>query len=293
MQDDLIHALEPAHANDKKIILKTTSLSPAPGDSSSNANRNRRQASISSQSTKSQRSSKTAVFAVLASIFVVAALAGALFLTGTIRIPGFLGYETYPDIVGLTLPQAQQALEEAGFSLDDLVVQEEISDSVNTGRVISSSEKAGAIIKNDTDLTITISKGSSFLITDYTGEYLEDVEAELEEQGVSLDIQVEYQGAADTNPGIILEQQLLSPGDRIDPDANESIKFIVSSYPTITISSDLIGMDIDSAKAWLNEQGIAVVCKNVYGTGTVVSVYPAVGSTYTQSGSESVVTLYY
>lgn len=131
---------------------------------------------------------------------------------------------------------------------------------------------------------------------DYTSRSLSEVQAELQAKGVTLNIEVEYQGAKDMDPGIILEQSGLNPGDRIDPDANETIKFVVSEYPTITIPYDLIGKDVNEAQAELNALGIAVLPiqqEGGSGSNIVVAVSPDVGSEYTQEGTDSVVTLYY
>jgi beta-lactam-binding protein with PASTA domain len=90
-----------------------------------------------------------------------------------------------------------------------------------------------------------------------------------------------------------LSQKKLKAGTRIDPNANETIQFVVSQNPTIVIPESLIGMDVNEAKESLNDQGIAVVLSGSGDTGVVVNVSPSVGSTYTQEGSDSVVTLYY
>ena len=131
---------------------------------------------------------------------------------------------------------------------------------------------------------------------DYTGLYVTDVLNEFEKEGVQLNIKIEYEGKKDTNPGIILQQKDLKVGQRIDPDANETITFIVCEYPTIKISKDYIGKDVQQVKEELNELGIAVVIKPAVSNPvyyTVVQIDPDVGSTYTQEGTDSVVTLYY
>ena len=95
---------------------------------------------------------------------------------------------------------------------------------------------------------------------------------------------------ADTNPGYILEQKGLTVGSRIDPDEEQTITFVVASYPQVTISQDWIGQSYQSVYRQLNAMGIAVVQS---GSGsTIVSVSPSVGSIYTQEGSNSYITLY-
>lgn len=224
---------------------------------------------------------------------VVVVLVGSL--TGIMRFSGFLGYQTMPQVENLTEEEAIDALKKANFNLDKVEFVEDVSDQVEAGVVIKSSYKKGEVIPGDSNIIITVCKGPSFLVEDYTGRSLVEVTEELLARGVNLDIQTEYKGVPDTNPGIILEQKDLSAGDRIDPEKGEKITFVVSQYPTITIGADLIGKDVDEAQRLLNEQGIAVlqVEQGTSGQRKVVSISPDVGSQYTQEGTDSVVTLYY
>lgn len=244
---------------------------------------------------KKKSSSRTAWISAITICVLCVLVLAVSFLSGWIRIPGLLGYETMPDVVDLTYEQAILKLEDAGFGDASIRSVEKVSDSVDAGDIISSSIAAGKVIKSDSDITLTVSKGPSYLISDYTGRSLDKVEEELREDGVNLQIDVTYQGAANTNPGIILEQNGLKPGDRIDPDAGETISFTVSQYPTITLDASLIGMDVSEAKDYLNSLGAAVmlVQSGYSGSNLVVDVWPPVGSEYTQEGTDSVVTLYY
>ena len=227
---------------------------------------------------------------VVALIFLIASL------TGIMRFSGFLGYQTMPEVISLNQEEALEALEESNFDLSHIEFKEGISDKYDVGIVIDSNYDEGEIIPGDSNIVLTISKGPSFLIEDYTSRSLNEVQAELESKGVSLNIEIEYQGIKDMEPGIILEQSGLEPGDRIDPEGNETINFVVSEYPTITIPSDLIGKDVDEARDELNDLGIAVYKiqqEGGSGTGKVVAVSPDIGTEYTQEGTDSVVTLYY
>lgn len=213
---------------------------------------------------------------------------------GFIHIDGVFGYQTMPNVTKMTQEEAVAALKKEDFN--SITIEYAVSDKIEKDHVISANHKAGELVNTNEQIVLTLSKGPSFLVKDYTGEYLDDVLYELDQEGVVLDVQVEYSNAAETNPGIILEQQMLTPGERIDPDSNRKIKFIVSQYPTITIPEELIGMDVEEAKDLLNEMGVAVNTRQISGgsgSNEVVNVDPAVGTSYTQEGSESVVTLYY
>lgn len=224
--------------------------------------------------------------------------AGAFFLTGSlgwIQVPGFFGWQAMPDLTGLSQEEAQTVLNDVGLNDLKLVWQDKVSDSVAEGGIIQTEKKSGTPVRNGQAVVAYVSKGPSYLIGDYTGRYLDDVIAELMQNGVSLNIETEEKGQANTNPGIILEQRELQAGDRVDPDADERIVFVVSKYPSLTIPETLVGMNVDEAKVWLNDQGIAVVTRqNGYsGANKVTYTDPPAGSEYTQEGTNSVVTLYY
>lgn len=245
---------------------------------------------------KPKRSIAPYVLGGLGTVIVIVLMFMIASLTGLIRFSGFLGYQTMPEVVNLTQDEAMNVLKDANFDTSNIEIKEDVSDKVDEGIVISANYDEGEIIPGDADIILTISKGPSFLVEDYTSRSLSEVQAELQAKGVTLNIEVEYQGAKDMNPGIILEQSGLNPGDRIDPDANETIKFVVSEYPTITIPYDLIGKDVNEAQKELNSLGIAVLPiqqEGGSGSNIVVAVSPNVGSEYTQEGTDSVVTLYY
>jgi serine/threonine-protein kinase len=216
-------------------------------------------------------------------------------ITGVISLPAIFGYEQMPAVASLSQQEAIDLLTQSGIDEDNIVIQESLSDSVDEGFVISASIEEGNWLSKNDEIVLTVSKGGSYLINDYTGRYLDDVKKELQEDGVSLTYSINYLGVADTNPGIILEQSLLNPGDRVDPDGNAQIEFTVSQYPSITIDESLIGMDVSEAKEYLNSLGIAVslVQSGTSGSEVVTDVYPSIGTKYTQSGTDSVVILYY
>lgn len=184
---------------------------------------------------KPKRSFVPYVLGALGTIIAIVLMFMIASLTGLIRFSGFLGYQTMPEVVSLTQEEALNVLEDANFDTSNVEIKEDVSDKFDEGLVISANYDEGEIIPGDADIVLTISKGPSFLVEDYTSRSLSEVQAELLAKGVTLNIEVEYQGAKDMDPGIILEQSGLNPGDRIDPDANETIKFVVSEYPTITI----------------------------------------------------------
>ena len=239
-----------------------------------------------------KHSSKT--FGVLAGICVALIVCLSAFfvlsLSGTISLGGLFGQYTIPDVVEMSEEEAKETLVEAGFTQDQIKVEKEASDSVEVDHVISVSPEEGQKASQEDSIILTICKGPTYLIQDYTGQYLSDIEAQFKEEGLHIQIKVEEKAMANTNPGYILEQKGLKVGDRIDPDEDTTITFVVAAYPSIEITADLIGRNYDEVYEELNAMGIAVARS---GSGsTIVDVSPSVGTTYIQEGSDSYITLY-
>lgn len=231
--------------------------------------------------------------AIIISIIVLVLVAS---ITGLIKIDGFLGYQTMPDVKDLTQEEAIDTLQAAHFNTSKVKYEYRASDKYDEGKVIKSNYKEGEVILNDSKIVLTISKGATYLVPDFTDSSYADAQYQLSQNAPNVEINVEFKGTKDRDTGIILEQKGLKPGKRIDPDSNEKIYFVVSTYPSIVIPSDLIGQDVLSAKDELNDLGIAVVVTKIdggQGTNKVVSVSPDVGTEYVQEGTNSVVTLFY
>ena len=217
-------------------------------------------------------------------------------ITGIIKISGFLGYQTMPNVIGQTQEEAIDTLQDAHFNTSKVSYIYKANDKYEEGTIIKSSYKDGDVILNDSKIVLTVSKGSTYLVPDFTDGTFVDAEYELKKNCPNVKIVVEYKGKKDLDPGIVLKQKGLTPGTRIDPDGKETITFVVSSYPSIVIPSDLLGKDVLDAKDELNNLGIAVVLSKITdgsGSNKVVNVSPDVGTEYVQEGTDSVVTLYY
>ncbi|MDO4465893.1 MAG: Stk1 family PASTA domain-containing Ser/Thr kinase [Bacillota bacterium] len=231
------------------------------------------------------------------SIIVIALMFLFLTMFGFIRINGVMGYRKMPNLTNHSPEEAVRLLEEAKFETDHIVREEIVNDSVETGKVITTNIVPGDVVKKDTEIVLKVCKGPTFLVEDYTNQYLVDVQNNLANLGVVLNYEIEYRNTADMEPGVILEQSILNPGKRIDPVGNETIHFVVSQYPQIIVSQDWIGQDVDALIDYLHDQGIAVIKKpyanRIVGYNTVVNVMPGIGTLYVQEGTDSVIVLYY
>lgn len=288
---DLEHCLEPQYRNMKRLKLKSQTINMI------NVEKGHVEVEYVQEKEPETNSSNWFTYVLIASGIIISLILLLVIgsITGVLRFSGFLGYETLPDILDLSKSEAIETLENAHFSMDKVEFKEELSENVEKGNVIHVNETIGKIIPSDSKLVITISKGAGFEIDDYTSLSLEDVRQEFIRNNLNIKMNIEYRYDADTKPGTILEQQDLLEGDRIDPDQKNVITFVVAQYPSVVLSEDLIGMDVDKAKKQLNDIGIAVMIKQagLSQNRKVIAVSPDIGTKYVQEGTDSVVTLFY
>lgn len=285
---DMLYDLEHCRDRDQRGVGRLQLKNPSTQESQTGPSKSK----TGKEDKERKHSSKT--FGVLAGICVALIVCLSAFfvlsLSGTISLGGLFGQYTIPDVVEMSEEEAKETLVEAGFTQDQIKVEKEASDSVEVDHVISVSPEEGQKASQEDSIILTICKGPTYLIQDYTGQYLSDIEAQFKEEGLHIQIKVEEKAMANTNPGYILEQKGLKVGDRIDPDKETTITFVVAAYPSIEITADLIGRNYDEVYEELNAMGIAVARS---GSGsTIVDVSPSIGTTYVQEGSDSYITLY-
>lgn len=291
MLDDLEHCMDWNRKNEDRVIFETPNITKV------DVNDGHVQVEYSTEPPKPEKKKLPWKSIGLGALFV-AIVCALIFLSaaaaGWIHIDGFMGYQTIPDVVDMNTKEAKTALRNHKFK--NIKVEKVLNDSIEAGTVISTNYDAGEVIQSSNEIILTVSKGSGYLVKDYTGSTISEVQKELKKNDVKLKINIEYKNAADTNPDVILKQKGLKAGKRIDPDKTYEITFVVSRYPSIVIPEKLIGMEVNKAKEYLNDQGIAVVLSGISSNseeGVVVDVDPVVGASYTQEGSDSVVTLFY
>ncbi len=140
-----------------------------------------------------------------------------------------------PDVSGKTVVEAENALREAGFVINEKT--EAInSDTVEEGKVVRTSPQAGSVRKKGAEVTIYESLGTEKIkIEDYTGENVYEVKGKLELLGLNVSIEsknvddvTEYKDKED----VVIDQ---SPkeGDLYKGDQ------IILYYPNVVVYPDL------------------------------------------------------
>ena len=91
-----------------------------------------------------------------------------------------------PDVQGMTVEQAKNALENEGLEVES-GVKEEASDDIDEGKVIGTNPEIGESVKDGSKVTLVVSTGSEKIeIEDYTGKNLDDVKAKLEAADINV-----------------------------------------------------------------------------------------------------------
>lgn len=211
----------------------------------------------------SEDAKKKKIIIICASVAVaLVALFGVLYATGIIG-GGEKTEEVVkvkvPNLEGKTKEEAEDALEEAGLKLGS--VKEEATEDVEEGLVISQSVKKNKKVKEGTKVSITISSGKYTVIQDYTGKTLSEVRSLLNGSGIEIIIE-ERETENENENGIILSQGMLSVGEKVEPNSNKQISFIVGKYKEpekeIYTLEDYTGRNYQYVQGVLEGKGIVV-----------------------------------
>lgn len=206
-----------------------------------------------------------------------------------------------PDINGLTFSQARTVLEELGLFLSTNV-RYQLTDDVEFGRIISFTPGKDSKVERGSAITVLISDGMFFVVGDYVGRTLASVQEELLNSRLTL--RVEYEQSATVPAGTIIRQEMLSPGERLDPRRQFEIKLIVSMAVEITVPN-LVGLSIETAVAQLESLGVQVSLRKLSTEGlsqnqlddiqfnVVMGMSVAPGSLYMQTPGRVIELTYY
>jgi len=152
---------------------------------------------------------------------------------------------TIPDVAGLSVTEAVDKLQDAGFVVADK--EEEISSNdIEQGKVVKTNPAIGSKRKSGTEITIYVSLGDTKItVEDYTGKSYLEIKGKLEALGLYVIVEkknVEEGQETDYEDGKIIDQsakpdEKLSKGDTI----TLYIPNVISKYPnfkdgTFTIS---------------------------------------------------------
>jgi beta-lactam-binding protein with PASTA domain/predicted Ser/Thr protein kinase len=222
---------------------------------------------------------------VLLALAVIATVIGGVFLARALFSDRVQQVEV-PEITGMSIEQAEAALQAKGLELGQ--TEEESSDTVDAGLIISQDPAANTQLAEGESVDVVVSLGEEQVeVPAVVGLGRGDAEARLREAGFEIGEVTER--TSDQPSGEVLSISP-SPGTRAAPGSEVSM--VVSSGEQLVEVPAVVGRSESEAKAILEAAGFeASVTKRTDETaapGTVLEQFPARGERR-RAGSEVVI----
>ncbi|HSE09728.1 MAG TPA: Stk1 family PASTA domain-containing Ser/Thr kinase [Nocardioidaceae bacterium] len=211
---------------------------------------------------------------ILTLVLLLAAIAGLLgWYFGIAR------YTTTPGVINLSVAQAEQKVEAAGLGFE--VGEQEYSETVTAGSVISTDPAPGTRILDDGTVTATVSRGPErYEVPVLRGMTLPEAEKALEDLSLTVGDVTErhHETVAE---GMVLKSD---PGTGIEVKPDAAIDLVVSKGPKPIEVPDFTGKPAARAEQVLTERGLEVSVTSEFSDtvpeGRVISQSPSSGTLY-------------
>jgi beta-lactam-binding protein with PASTA domain/predicted Ser/Thr protein kinase len=165
-----------------------------------------------------------------------------------LRVSSGPGQAAVPSVVGLPRNEAEQQLQDAGFKSK---VEQQFSDTVKKGVVISTTPAVGTLIERGTTVTLTVSKGKQQVeVPDVTGETEDNARSALESAGLRVGKVTREESAED--PGTVIAQ---SPAAGKQAAKGAAVDLTVAKAVKVP---DVIDQSEDDATTALEDAGFTV-----------------------------------
>jgi len=207
----------------------------------------------------------------------------------SLTVSGGPGQTQIPDVVGLSQGDAEQKLDDAGFTSN---VQTQASSDVDSGLVISSDPAGGETARRGSEVTITVSTGAEKVkVPPVVGMTLNAARQQLSAVGLELSSSQE----PSDRPQNEVTAQSPNAGTEVEPGS--TVALTVSSGPAQTKVSvpALVGLTQSDAESQLDAAGLVASVQNESTgiqpqDGRVIDQSPASG-TKVADGSTVVITV--
>jgi serine/threonine-protein kinase len=185
-------------------------------------------------------------------------------------------YTQTPDLVGLTVAQAEHRLDGTGLTLSTI---EGYSETVPRGRVISTDPGPGDRVLEESTVAAVVSKGKErYAMPDVVGLTRADATAALANNHLAVgDIERAY---SDSVPKGVVTEASENLGARLPRDTE--VDLVTSKGPRPVDVPDLVGSDVDDARDVLEQLGLEAAVTDQFDAevpeGVVISQDPAGGT---------------
>lgn len=229
MNEDLKTALDKDRFNEPKVVYKykEKGFDDAPKTMPGRAKRNNE---------NDKKDKKMNIALIIVGSIVGVLLAVILFVVFIFPKITEETKKEIPDVSGMTVSQAENALENDGFEVQSKTKKEE-SEEVEKDKVIGTDPEVGRSMKKGTKVTLIVSKGSAKIkIENYVGKTYTDIQKKLEKAGITVIInKKDVSSSEGVKENTILEQDVkagekLGKGDTI----TLTIPNVYVAYPNFT-----------------------------------------------------------
>lgn len=182
---------------------------------------------------------------------------------------------TFPEVVGMSLDDAKQALFEAGVEIEAINVVESPGTAENT--VTKSSITAGAKVANGNPVTLEVANGK-VSVPDWSGKTKDFVEADAKKKGVKIKL---IEEDSKKTPGTVLSQ---TPKAGESASSTEVVVTVAKTADTKELTvPDVVGKSVENAQSELAATGFqkistVKVANCAVSSSQVTQVVPAAGS---------------
>lgn len=195
------------------------------------------------------------VIAIIISFIALCILAASIyfFLLPTLKKEPDI---TVPNVVGMTIVNAETALKVSGFEVATEVIYE-YSDSVPTDMIIGTNPSIGRTVKDGTVVTLIISKGTNGVtLEDYKDKNIDTVKAYLEAAGINVIVTYEEVSEEDERvEGSIVSQDV--PTGTI-MKKGETIVFRVVKLMTIYPDFVVEDYSVEGVQKFCDDNGLTL-----------------------------------
>ncbi len=198
-------------------------------------------------------------------------------------------YTTVPRLTGLTAQAAEAQLESAGLSAE--FADEQFSEIVKAGQVISSDPEQGSEVRSGGTVTLVLSKGPErYDVPNVVGEELDAAKDQIKKRNLAVgDITRKYSDSVDK--GLVLSAK---PQAGTSVRVDTAVDLVVSKGPAPVAVPNLSGDSVDSAQSQLAKIDLKLSqgdqeYNNKVPSGAIISQSPASGTLVAPGSTVSVV----
>ena len=162
----------------------------------------------------------------------------------TLTVSGGVAQTTVPDLVGLSLEDAQQALKDARLKLGD--VDEQEGSDAEPGEVLDQFPNSGEEVPVGREIDLVVAAAA--LVPDVTGMTQDEAEAALADAGYGVSVASEPNNEVEA--GVVISQD---PAGGTEYEQGQTVTILVSEGAEAREMPDVTGENADDAQAFLEE----------------------------------------